>query len=138
MAAAQWATKCVRPVLRRGVAAPRPVPLTTEWLLRPNQGRNTLGAVISWMRDTPAKRQSLQSLAGMYSGNALLFKWGLTQSPACTLCGHVSETQTHIQCVCLALKAERIRVHHGLAELLWGSIERSSQGWSFDREATVF
>ena len=89
------------------------------------------------MRDTPAKRQVLKSLAGMYPGNALLFKWGLTPSPACTLCGHASETQTHIQCVCPALKAERIRVHHGLAELLWGSIERSSQGWYFHREATV-
>jgi hypothetical protein len=55
----------------------------------------------------------------------------------CTLCGHVSETQTHIQCVCPALKGERILVHHGLAELLWGSVERATHGWSFHRESTV-
>jgi hypothetical protein len=73
----------------------------------------------------------------MYPGKALMFKWGLKQSPVCTLCEHASETQTHIQCVCPALKGERIRVHHGLAELLWGSIKRVTQGWSFHRESTV-
>jgi hypothetical protein len=89
------------------------------------------------MKTDHRKRTVLQTLAGMYPANALLHKWGLAPSPACALCGHASETQAHIQCVCPALKAERIRVHHGLAELLWGSIERASQGWSFHREATV-
>ena len=32
------------------------------------------------VRATPAKRQVLQSLAWMYQGNALLFRWGLTPS----------------------------------------------------------
>jgi hypothetical protein len=36
-----------------------------------------------------------------------------------------------------ALKEEQIRVHHGLAELLLGTIERATQGWSFHRESTV-
>ena len=137
VAAAQWAAKCVRPINRGGQTAPRNIPLTTSWMLRPNQGRTILGAALSRMKVVAAKRQVLQSLAGMYPGNALLFKWGLKPSPMCTLCKHASETQAHIQCVCPALKGERIRVHHGLAELLWGSIERATQGWSFHREATV-
>ena len=137
VAAAQWAAKCVRPITRSGQTTPRHVPLTTSWMLRPNQGRKILGAVLSRMKAAAAKRQVLQSLAGMYPGNALLFKWGLKPSPMCTLCNQASETQAHIQCVCPALKGERIRVHHGLAELLWGSIERATQGWSFHREATV-
>jgi hypothetical protein len=136
-AAAQWAAKCVRPIVRGGQMAPRHVPITTSWMLRPNQGRKFLGAVLTRMKVASAKRQVMQSLAGMYPGNALLFKWGLKPSPVCTLCEHASETQTHIQCVCPALKGERIRVHHGLAELLWGSIERATQGWSFHRESTV-
>ena len=74
------------------------------------------------MRTSTAKRQVLQTLAGMYPGNALLYKWGLIPSPACALCGQPLETQAHIQCVRPALKAERIRVHHGLTELPWGSI----------------
>jgi len=137
VAAAQWAAKCVRPIVRGGQMAPRHVPITTSWMLRPNQGRKILGAVLTRMKVASAKRQVMQSLAGMYPGNALMFKWGLKPSPVCTLCGHVSETQTHIQCVCPALKGERIRVHHGLAELLWGSIERATHGWSFHRESTV-
>jgi hypothetical protein len=67
----------------------------------------------------------------------LLLKWGPKPSPVCTLCGHVSETQTRIQRVCPALKGARIRVHHGLAELLWGPIERATQGWSSHRESTA-
>lgn len=137
VAAAQWATKCVRPVFRAGEVRDRHVPLTTSWLLRPNQGRRTLGEVMTRMKTDSRKRTVLQTLAGMYPSNALLFKWGLTPSPGCVLCGHASETQTHIQCVCPALKEERIRVHHELAEYLWRSIERASQGWSFHREATV-
>ena len=62
--------------LRRGVAAPRSVPLSASWLLRPNQGRKTLEEVMARMRRaTPAKRQVLQSLAGMYLGDARLLRW---------------------------------------------------------------
>ena len=32
---------------------------------------------------------------------------------------------------------ERIRVHHGLVELLRGSMEKATQGWTFHRETTV-
>ena len=39
IAAAQWATKCVRPAIRRGVETVRHVPLTTSWLLRPTRAR---------------------------------------------------------------------------------------------------
>jgi hypothetical protein len=97
-------------------------------MLLPNQGRKILGAVLTRMKVASAKRQVMQSLAGMYSGNALMFKRVLKPSLVCTLCGQVSETQTHIQCVCPALKGGRILVHHGLAELLWGSIERATGG----------
>jgi hypothetical protein len=133
VAAARWAAKCVRPIVRGGQIAPRHVPISTSWMLRPNQGRKILGAVLTRMKIASAKRQVMQSLAGMYPWNALMFKWGLKPSLVCTLCEHASEThwQTHIQCVCPALKGERIRVHHGLAELLWGSIERATQGLSF-------
>jgi hypothetical protein len=130
VAAAQWFAKCVRPIVRSGQMALRHVPITTSWMLRPNQGRKILGAVqpvLTRMKVASAKRQVMQSLAGMYPGNALLFEWGLKPSPMCTLCAHVSETQTHVQCVCPALKGERIRVHHSLAELLLGSIERAAQ-----------
>jgi hypothetical protein len=100
--------------------APRHVPITTSWMLLPNQGRKILGAVLTRMKVASAKRLVMQSLAGMYLRNELMFKWGMKPFPVCTLCWHVSETQTHIQCVCSALKVGRIRVHHCLAELLWG------------------
>jgi hypothetical protein len=104
LAAAQWAAKCVRPIVRGGQMASWHVPITTSWMLRPNQGRKILGAVLTRMKIASAKRQVMQSLAGMYPGNALMFKWGLKPSPVCTLCEHASETQTYIQCVCPALK----------------------------------
>jgi hypothetical protein len=79
-------------------------------MLRPNQARGLeiLGAGLSRMTVATAKRQVLQSLAGMYPGNALWFKWGLKPSRVYTLCEHALETQTQIQCVCPALKGERI------------------------------
>ena len=80
LAATQWAAKCDRPVIRRGVAALQSGPLTTSWLLLSNQGRKALGEVMARMRATPAKRQVLQSLVGMYPVNALWFTWGLTPS----------------------------------------------------------
>jgi hypothetical protein len=77
VAAAQWAAKCVSPVVRGGQVAPRRVPITTTWMLLPNQGRKTLGAVLTRMKVAPAKRQVMKSLAGMNPGNALLFNWGV-------------------------------------------------------------
>ena len=43
----------------------------------------------------------------------------------------------HIQCVCPALKEERIRVHHALATLLWSEIARLADEWHLHRELTV-
>jgi hypothetical protein len=79
--------------------------------------------------DSDAKRQVMQSLAGMYLGKALLFEWGLKLVHPLRACCSASEMQRHIQCVCPALKGERIQVYHGLAELLqvWDSIERATQ-----------
>ena len=67
------AAKCVRHIVRAGQPEPRHVPLTASWMLRPNQGRKILGAALSRMKVAAAKRQVLQSLAGMYPGTALLF-----------------------------------------------------------------
>ncbi len=43
---------------RRGGLAPT-LPLTASWLLRPNQGRSTLGKVLGKMKIPPAKKQVL-------------------------------------------------------------------------------
>ena len=82
VAAAQWAAKCDSPVIRRGMAATMAVPLTTSWLLNPNQGRNALGEAIAMimMPIASLKRQVLQFIAGMYPGNALLHRWGIAPS----------------------------------------------------------
>ena len=68
-----------------------------------------LGDALSRMKIIPAKRQVMQTIAGTFRGNALKFKWHLVSSPACSLCNHANESQVHIQCVCPALKGERIR-----------------------------
>ena len=49
---AQWATKCVRPFIKRGVKTAWHVPLTvtTSWLLLPNQGRRNLGEKMTRMK----------------------------------------------------------------------------------------
>jgi hypothetical protein len=71
IAAAQWAAKCVRPIAREGQMAPLNVPITTSWMLRPNQGRKIIGAVLTRMKVASAKLQVMQSLVGMYPGNVL-------------------------------------------------------------------
>ena len=138
VAASQWAAKSARPVRRPdgSLGAPSP-PLTTAWLLRPLQGRRMLGDALSRMKITPAKRQVLQTIAGTFPGNAIKFRWRLVPSPACSLCNHANESQVHIQCVCPALKGERIRVHHALATLLWSEIARLADEWHLHRELTV-
>jgi hypothetical protein len=57
-------------------------------MLRPNQGRKIIGAVLTRMKVASAKRQVMQSLAGMYPGNALIFKWGLKPFPEAISCVH--------------------------------------------------
>ena len=84
-----------------------------------------LGQVLSKMGIGTAKKQVLQSIAGAFPGNALLHKWGMVASAACALCGAPAETQSHIQCLCPALKDARIRAHHNLAHRLWKGISEA-------------
>ncbi len=63
---------------RAGTAASPPaLPLTAAWMLRPNQGRDTLGKVLGGMNISTAKKQVLQSIAGAFPCNAVLHKWGI-------------------------------------------------------------
>ena len=134
------AKRCVTRILRqkRGrtdvEASPPTLPLTAAWMLWPNQGRSTLGKVLGEMRISTAKKQVLQSIAGAFPGNAVLHKWRIVSSPACTLCGHPAEMQSHIQCLCPALSALKeasIRAYHNIAKRLWQGIRAS------DRHDTV-
>ena len=67
-------------------------------------GREMLGKVLGEMRISTAKKQVLQSIAGAFPGNAVLYQWRIVQSAACALCGHPTEAQSHIQCSCPALR----------------------------------
>ena len=113
------------------------VPWSAAWLLRSDQGRSTLGGVLHSMKPSASKRRVLQSLAGTYPCNAILFKWGLVPSPACTLCGGDNESLSHVQCVCPALQEARIRAHHNLVTLLWGRLGQASPKWVIHREMSV-
>jgi ribonuclease HI len=138
-AAEQCVTRILRPKRGRAgaEASPPTLPLTASWLLRPNQGRSTLGKVLEEMKISTAKKQVLQSIAGAFPCNAVLHKWGIVPSAACALCGHPAETQSHIQCVCPALKEARIRAHHNMAHRLWKGIEDATRGWTIAIEQTV-
>ena len=83
------------------------LPHTTAWLLRQDQGRDTLGKVLARMQPSSKKKQILQSLANAFPCNATLHKWGIVQSAACALCGCPAETQTHVQSWCPALQEAR-------------------------------
>ncbi len=89
------------------------------------------------MRTDAAKRRVLQTLAGAFPGNALLFKWKIRPSGACDLCGAPAETQAHIQCVCVVLKGARISAHHNLAGMVFSAIAAGGQGWMVYRELTL-
>ena len=138
VAASKCMTMIGRPTRRRdGTVTPAHVPLSAEWLLRPDQGRSTLGTVLHHMQPSSGKRRLLQSLAGMFPCNAILYKWKITSSPACLLCGHASETVSHVQCVCPTLTEARIRAHHNLVMMLWGWLGKASPRWTIQREMTV-
>ena len=138
-AAERCVTRMLRPKRERAgeEASPPTLPLTASWLLRPNQGRSTLGKVLGEMKISTAKKQVLQSIAGAFPCNAVLHKWGIVPSAACALCGHPAETQSHIQCLCPALKEARIRAHHNMAHRLWEGIQASTKGWVIAIEQTV-
>jgi ribonuclease HI len=137
------AKRCVARLLRprRGrmgaEASPPTLTLTAAWMLRPNQGRSMLGQVLGEMRISAAKKQILQSIAGAFPGNAVLHKWRIVSSPACALCGHPAETQSHIQCLCPALQEARIRAHHNIAKRLWQGIMAVTKEWVITTEQTV-
>ena len=137
------AERCVTRILRpkRGragaEATPPTLPLTASWMLRPNQGRSTLGKVLGEMKISTAKKHVLQSIAGAFPCNAVLHKWGIVPSATCALCGHPAETQSHIQCLCPALKDARIRAHHNMAHRLWKGIQAFTKGWVIAIEQTV-
>ena len=139
------AKRCMEKMLRprRGqeghnaVAAATSLPLTATWLLREGQGRRLLGKALAEMDISPGKRQVIRSIAGAFPCNALLAKWYPERSAACALCGHATETQSHIQCLCPALKDARIRAHHNLAEVLWTGIRAAGQDWVIEKELTV-
>jgi hypothetical protein len=106
-------------------------------MIRPNQGRDTLGKVLGEMRVSIAKKQVLQSIAGAVPCNTVLHKWGIAPSPACALCCHPAETQSHVQCSCPALHEARIRAHHNIAQGLWKGIKAATKGWTLTAEQTV-
>jgi hypothetical protein len=132
-AAEQCVTRTLRPRWgREGEgASPPALPLTTSWLLLPDQGRSALGRVLGEMRISTAKKRVLQSIAGQFLCNAVLHKWGKTPSAACTLYGHPAETQSHIQCLCPPL---RIRAQHNIEQRLWKGIKNASRGWTIVTE----
>jgi hypothetical protein len=67
----------------------------------------------------------------------VLHKWGVVPLAACSLCCHPAEIQSHIQCLCPALKEARILAHHNMAQLLWKGMEDSTNGWIIVTEQTV-
>ncbi len=121
-------------LLRRST---RPLSLTASWLLRPMQGRGTLGAVLHALKPCAAKRRVLQTVGNTFPCNAVLYRWQRIPCAACSLCGHPAETVAHIQCVCPALKDARIRAHHNLAGMLWQRVEQLQSKWQVVRELTV-
>jgi hypothetical protein len=137
-AAELYLNRIIRPKRGRAAAeaSPPTLPLTVAWMLLPNQGRDTLGRMLGEMRISTAKNRVLQSMAGAFPSNAVLHKWGIAPSAACSLCGHPAETQ-HVQCLCLALKEARIRAHHNLAQRLWKGIRDASKGWIITLEQTA-
>jgi hypothetical protein len=118
-------------------ALPPTLPLMAAWMLLSNKGLSTLGQVLGEMRISTAKKHVLQSIAGVFPGNAVLHKWRIISSPACTLCGHPAETQSHCKCLCLALKEARFLAHHNIAKRLWQGREAAAKGWVITLEQTV-
>ncbi len=63
--------------------------------------------------------------------------WGVVPSAAYALCSHPAQTQSHIQCLCQALKGARMLAHHNMAQLLWKGFEKSINWWIIVTEQTV-
>jgi len=131
------ASRCREALLHASEAAP--MSLTASWLLRPRQGRSTLGSALRSLKPCPVKRRVLQAIGNHFPCNAVLHKWqpAKTTSAGCLLCGHPAETVLHIQGACPALKDRRIRAHHNLAEMLWQRVVQLQSKWQVVRELTV-
>ena len=116
----------------------RAVSLTAQWLLRPEQGRQYLGAAMAELRNGAAKRRVLQTVAGLFPCQALLHRWGKAPSPQCLLCSGAAETVAHIQCWCPALKEARIAAHHAIAALIIQALQAHNVArWQFHPELAV-
>lgn len=136
LAAGQAAATLSMPKTRRDGTV-KAVPITTAWLLRQEQGRQVLGRALKAMKTDSAKRRVLQTIAGAFPGNALLYRWKLRPTATCDLCACPAETQAHIQCVCPCLKGARIAAHHTLAGMVFDVIRDAGRGWAVHRELTV-
>jgi hypothetical protein len=135
-AAEQCVTSILRP--RRGLegaaASPPALPLTASWLLRPNQGQSTLGKVLGG-----------DEYLRLEETGVPVYCWSIPlqcRAPqvgrrACALCSHPAETQSHIHCLCPALKEALIQAHHNMPQRLWKGIEDSTNGWIIVKEQTV-
>ena len=135
-AADRAAEELGRPKQRRD-GSEKPVPITTAWMLRQDQGRQVLGRILRGRKPDSAKRRVLQTLAGVFPGNAILCRWKLRATATCDLCACPAETQAHIQCVCPALKGARIAAHHTLAGMVFDWVRKARGGWDVHRELTV-
>ncbi len=98
VSARQAAAKLLEPRLRRDGTDVVPAKMTS-WLMRKDQGRQELEASLRAMQTDAAKRRVLQTLAGAFPGNALIYQGKIRTSGACDLCGAPAETQAHIQCM---------------------------------------
>ena len=124
------------PLLKRD-GTPRPATITTAWLLRQDQGRQVLGQTLRKLKTDSSKRRVLQTIAGVFPGNALLCRWKLRATATCDLCAGPAETQAHVQCVCPVLKSARIAAHHTLAGMVFNAVRDAGGGWAVHRELTV-
>ena len=100
---------------------------TETFLTRQECGRSLLGAALAQMETDAGKRRLLQTLAGTYPCRSLLHRWGRADSAQCPLCGALSESQSHIQCLCPSLEEARIAAHHQIARCLWTAIEHGGR-----------
>jgi hypothetical protein len=116
----------------------RAISLTAQWLLRPEQGRQFLGAAMAAMRHGATKRRAMQTVAGLFPCQALLHRWGKAPSPQCLLCSGDTETVAHIQCWCPALKEARIAAHHAIAAHIMQVLQAHNVArWQFHPELAI-
>ena len=121
-----------------GPVRTKSVTLTAQWMMREDQGRHFLGAALRHMRNGTQKRRLMQTIAGFFPCQSLLFKWGKAASPQCLLCRSGNETVSHIQCMCTALKDARIAAHHTIAAHIVDTLRAHTRGkWHFYVETPV-